>query len=411
MKRLDYKWVLLAFLFVTFFLEQGTRQIYNAALPQIKIDFLKSGVTDAQLGAVGSVFGAVFGLSLVGSGLAADFFGRKRVLVLGTLIFSAGVFFSGFAVGFMALVAFYGVMNALGQCCIAPSCYSLISQHHDVSTRATAMAVFQSALYLGLIISGGFAGVLAEMGDGGWRWAFWLMGGLGIVWAMGMQRGLRDTPPEASGSEKPSVKEAFMALLGKPTAILIALSFGMFMYAQLGIRLWTPMFMVREFEDVGVARAAFHSVLWLNGGALVGSLVTARLMERLGARRPSIRLEVSLAGLVLCVVPVLLVAGARTFAGCCVALGAFGLVYGVYEAAHYPAMFDCIVPRYRSACTGITGCWAFLFGSAAPAVLGWMNDHLSMRAGFASLSAFYLAGALILLPAVLVFFRKDRVEQ
>ena len=68
--RLKYKWWLLAFLFVTFFLEQGTRQIYNAALPQIRADFLANGVTDTQLGMVGTVFSAVFGLSLVGSGLA-----------------------------------------------------------------------------------------------------------------------------------------------------------------------------------------------------------------------------------------------------------------------------------------------------------------------------------------------------
>ena len=40
MKDRSYKWWLLAFLFVTFILEQGTRQVYNAALPQIRLDFL-----------------------------------------------------------------------------------------------------------------------------------------------------------------------------------------------------------------------------------------------------------------------------------------------------------------------------------------------------------------------------------
>ena len=84
---MKYKWFLLVFLFVTFFLEQGTRQIYSAVLPQIKLDFLEYGVNDTQLGMVGTVFGAVFGLSLVGSGLAADFIGRKRVLVVFRMLF------------------------------------------------------------------------------------------------------------------------------------------------------------------------------------------------------------------------------------------------------------------------------------------------------------------------------------
>jgi hypothetical protein len=67
----SYKWWLLAFLFVTFFLEQASRQIYNAALPQIKADFAAFGVTNTQLGVVGTVFGAVFGLSL-GAGAAQE---------------------------------------------------------------------------------------------------------------------------------------------------------------------------------------------------------------------------------------------------------------------------------------------------------------------------------------------------
>ena len=412
MREKDYKWWLLAFLFVTFFLEQGTRQVYNAALPQIRLDFLKYGVTDVQLGAVGTVFGAVFGFALVGSGLAADFIGRKRVLVVGTLLFSLGVFFSGFATGLACLLACYGVMNALGQCCVAPPCYSLISQHHGLDTRSTAMAIFQSAVYLGVILSSLFAGRLAEMGEGCWRWAFWLMGGFGVVWAVVMQLLMRNTPqPTGDGSGQPTMKDAFLALLRKPTAILIALGFGMFIYAQLGIRLWTPMFMVREFSGVGVAKAALHSVLWLNLGSLAGSFVTARLIDRFGSNRPSVRLEVSTVGFLLCVLPIVWVAKATDFASCCAALGALGVTMGVYDASHYPAMFDCIAPRYRSATTGLTGCWAYVFGSAAPAVLGWMSERFSLRTGFLSLSAFYLAGVVVLLPAIFKFFKRDYIPQ
>ena len=405
----SYKWLLLAFLFVAFFIELGTRQLYNAALPQIRLEFLRLGVTDAQLGAVGSVFAAVFGLALVASGLAADFFGRKRVLVGGTLLYSAGVMGSGFAGGVGALILFYGVLNALGQCCVAPAGYALISKYHT-KTRSLAMAIFQSAVYLGIILSSVFGGVLAEMGEGVWRWAFWIMGASGVAWAVAMHFGMRPEPPgEGEGGGEASVKEAFLALLGKPTAVLIAVAFGFFMYASLGIRLWTPMFLTRSFDGVGTARAAFHGVFWLNAGSLASCLVTARLIDRFGADRPSIRLEVSLLGFLLCIGPMLWVARADSFSACCVAMAVLGTTIGVYEAAHYPAMFDCIEPRYRSAATGITGCMAFLMGSFAPATLGWMNDHMSMRSGFASLGWFYLAGALVLLPALVWLFKRDYI--
>ena len=409
--RENYKWVLLVFLFVAFFLELGSRQLYNAVLPQIRLEFLRLGVTDAQLGSVGSVFAAAFGLALVGSGLAADFFGRKRVLVGGTLLYSAGIVGSGFADGIGALIFFYGVLNAVGQCCVAPAGYALISKYHK-ETRSVAMAIFQSAVYLGIILSSLFGGVFAEMGQGVWRRAFWIMGAAGVAWAVAMHFGMCPEPPgEGEGGDNASVKEAFLALLKKPTAVLIAIAFGFFMYASLGIRLWTPMFLTRSFDGVGIASAAFHGVLWLNAGSLASCLVTARLIDRFGANRPRIRLEVSALGFLLCIVPMLWVARAESFAACCAAMAVLGAAIGVYEAAHYPAMFDCIAPRYRSAATGLTGCMAFLMGSFAPAFLGWINDHLSMRAGFASLCWFYLAGALVLLPALVWLFKKDYIAE
>ena len=412
MKRFDYKWRLLAFLFVAFFIELGSRQLYSAALPQIRLEFLKYGVTNAQLGAVGTVFGAVFGLALMASGLAADLLGRKRVLVAGTILFSVGILGSGFAKGVCGMMLFYGVLNALGQCCIAPASYALLSKYH-VETRSTAMAVFQGAVYSGIILSSLFGGILAEQGEGAWRWAFWIMGAGGIAWAVAMQFGMRSEPVvEASGEEKDeaSIKEAFFALLKKPTAVLIAIAFGFFMYGNLGLRLWMPMFMTRSFDGVGTAKAALHGVLWLNLFALASCILTAKAIDKFGTKRPRIRLEVSVLGFLLCIAPVIWVAKAGDFGSCCVALSVLGLTVGVYDAAHYPAMFDCIAPRYRSAATGITGCMAFLMGSLAPVVLGWMSDHMSMRAGIASLGAFYLVGAIVLLPAMFWFFKRDRVE-
>ena len=412
MKRLDYKWRLLAFLFVAFFVELGSRQLYSAALPQIRLEFLMYGVTDAQLGAVGTVFGAVFGLALVASGLAADLLGRKRVLVAGTLLFSVGILGSGFAKGIGGMMLFYGVLNALGQCCVAPASYALISKYH-VETRSTAMAVFQSAVYSGIVLSSLFGGILAEQGEGVWRWAFWIMGAVGVAWAAVMQVGMRPEPVSGEGGvekDEASIKEAFFALLNKPTALLIAFAFGFFMYASLGLRLWMPMFMTRSFEGVGTAKAALHGVLWLNLFALASCFLTAKAIDRFGARRPRIRLEVSALGFLLCIAPVVWVAKAGGFGTCCAALSVLGLAMGVYEAAHYPAMFDCIAPRYRSAATGITGCMAFLMGSLAPVVLGWMSDHMSMQAGIASLGIFYLVGAVVLLPAMIWFFERDRVE-
>lgn len=406
-----YKWLLLGFLFVTFFVEQGTRQIYNAALPLVKNEFAGLGLTDAQFGSVGTVFGAVFGLGLVFAGFAADFLGRKRVLVFGTLLFSLGVCGCGFAQGLGLMMVSYGVLNALGQCCIAPPCFSLIGQYHT-TTRATAVAIFQSASYVGPVICAVASGWLGGLGEGGWRWAFWLFGAIGIVWALVMALGLREKSAEggeADVADKPSFREAVGAFLKKPCAVLLALSFGLFVYTYLGLVLWAPMFFVRRFPEMSPAAAAFHAVFWMNAGSFAGIFVTGRISDVFAKRRLGVRLEIAIVGLLLCAASLVLVVRAETLTALSAAMFALGVFRGVFDASYYPSMFDCIVPRYRSAVTGMTGSLAYVLGSFGPLVLGLMSDRLSLNAGFLSLSAFFGAAAVLIVLARVLFYRRDYV--
>ena len=406
---------MLALLSVTYLLEQGTRQIYNATLPQIRLDFLQYGVSDAQLGMVRTVFGAVFGISILFAGFAADFLGRKRVVVVGTLVFSLGVLLAGFAAGLWALVAFYGIMNAIGQCCVAPPCFSLICQYFE-KERCLAMGLFSSCNYLGVVVCSVLSGVIGGLGSGVWRWAFWIFGVFGLFWALGLARVIRpdfSSEPDAASAVRrdptppSSFRDAFAAFGGKPTAILLVLAFGMFIYVNLGIYLWAPTYLMRTFEGLTLAGAAFHAVFWSSIGSISGLLFTARLTDRLVVRRPTARFEMTIVGMMLCVVTVLGIAVARSLPQCCIGLLAFGVARGVLECTVYPAMFDVIVPQFRAACTGMAGCWAFLFGSLAPSVLGWMSQRFTLRTGFASLTAFVLTGVALLAFARLRFLRKD----
>jgi len=399
---------MLAFLSVTYLLEQGTRQVYNATLPQIRLDFLPQGVTDAQLGMVGTVFGAVFGLSILFSGFAADFLGRKRVVVVGTLLFSLGVLLTGFSPGLWALIAFYGVMNAIGQCCVAPPCFSMICQHFE-KNRCMAMGIFSSCNYLGVIVCSVLSGVIGGLGSGVWRWAFWGFGAFGVMWALGLQKVLRRDEPQTNVStqNRPKFRDAFVAFVGKPTAVLLVLAFGMLIYANLGIYLWAPTFLMRTFNGLTLAEAAFHAVFWSSVGSMSGLFITARVTDRLVVRRPTARFDMTIVGMALCALTVLGLAAAPTLVGCCLGLFAFGFARGVLECTVYPAMFDVIVPQFRAACTGMAGCWAFLFGSLAPFALGWLGERFSLRTGIATLTVFEVIGVVLLVIARTKFLLKD----
>ena len=61
MMKGGYKWVALGILWVTYFLLQGTRQIYGATLPQIRADF---AVDDIKMGVVASVFFMAYAIAV-----------------------------------------------------------------------------------------------------------------------------------------------------------------------------------------------------------------------------------------------------------------------------------------------------------------------------------------------------------
>ena len=404
----NYKWMLLALLSATYFLAQGSRQIFNAVLPQIKADFAGSGITDAQLGFIGSAFTLVFGLAIPFGGVLADFFSRKWMIVIGTLLFSVGIFTSGLASGVGLLVLAYGVVNAAGQALLPPSNSSLIGQFH-VETRATAFSIYQIVFYVGIVVCSCVSGWLSGLGDGGWRKAFFLFGAISAVWALALIFLLRDAPQVRGTGEKTSVREALGAFLGKPSALLLMAGLGFYFYAKYGFNTWIINYLQREFPSMTAASASFHGVFWFYLGAVVGVFAGGRVSDRFAASRPQVRFDVNAAGLVLCVPGLLLSAFAPTAALCIAGTSLFGFATGVYDSNIYASLFEVVKPRYRAAAVGVFGCGGSVIGASGPAVLGWMNSHFSMSSGIASLSAFALAGAAAIGFARIFFFERDKV--
>ena len=279
---MHYKWRALALLWVAFFLQQGTRQIFGATLSSIQGSL---GVSAAQIGIVATVFTFAYGLSVPFAGAAADLLNRKWMVVSGVLVFCLGIFCSGFVSSLGLMVVTYGILNGFGQSFYYPSATSIIGELHK-ETRATALSILQMGLYAGIIGCSAASGWFAESGAEGWRVPFQFFGGIGILWAVVMVFGLRggshkehkDHKDFASSASfaaenspvqnKPSLKEAFKVFVGNPSALLLAAGLGMMIYVDVGFKTWMPSHLSESF---GVAKgsAALNAVLWHYIGAFV----------------------------------------------------------------------------------------------------------------------------------------------
>lgn len=409
-----YKWFLLLFLWVAFFLHQGTRQIYNAILPQIQGTF---GVDSVKMGIVGTIFTLTYGICAPLSGFASDFLKRKYMVIVGLGVFCTGIFLSGWVSCIGMMIVFYGLLNGAGQAFYYPAACSLLGQLHE-KTRATALAIHQTALYAGIVICSCVSGMFADIPSvgslDGWRIPFILFGGIGIVWAFMLIFLMRDTKPithtHTEGEiKKASFKDAFMVMFRKPAAMSLALGFGMMIYVDCGFKTWMPTFLQEHFH-MDAAVAATNAVVWHYAGAFFGVMLGGRITDKLASKRKTVRFEANIIGL-LCGAPfIYFMANTSSEALCCLGMLAFGLFRGVYDSNLFASLFDVVAPRYRASASGLMLCFAFIIGSSAPMVLGWIRDNFGMNYGIASLAAFYLAGGVIILLGRNLFFKRDYEE-
>ena len=409
MRKMNYKWRALALLWVAFFLQQGTRQIFGATLTSIQGSL---GASAAAIGVVATVFTFAYGLSVPFAGAAADLFNRKWMVVSGVFVFCLGIFASGFVSSLGLMIVSYGILNGFGQSFYYPSATSIIGELHK-ETRATALSILQMGLYAGIIGCSAASGWLAESGAEGWRMPFKIFGGIGILWAVVLALGLQGKSldrinkidrisatsnpvnPVNPVQNKPSLREAFKVFVGNPSALLLAAGLGMMIYVDIGFKTWMPSHLSETF-GMAEGSAALNAVLWHYLGAFVGVTLAGRISDRLVAHRPSVRMETNIIGLALGVPFIVWMAYAPSPMTCGIAMAIFGVFRGVYDSNLMASLFDIIPQKYHASGAGLMLSCAFVFGSTSPVVLGFVKDSFSSTAALASLAAFYLVGAVVI---------------
>jgi len=403
---MPYKWELLVLLWVAFTFNQADRQIYNNLLPQIQPDL---ELSNEQAGLVATVFTAIYGILVPISGYAGDAFRRKWVIIGALALWSTATLLTGTAGGILGLIVFRGLATGAGEAFYYPSANSLIGQLHQ-RTRALAMGIHQTANYIGVAIS--FVG--AFVGERfGWRNAFYLFGGLGVVWAIYMVFRMEDTPqprPDSNATKRPSVFEVLRYLIGKPTVMFLAVSFACHVFANIGYLTWMPTFLHEKFE-LSLTAASFWALSVHYAAAATGVLLGGHLSDRLVIRRRVTRMEFEWIGLLLSAPFVIWMAYANSLVLCLVASGWYGIFRGVYDSNLFAAPFDVTAPRYRSSMVGFVLCFGFIIGAAAPYLLGSMKKPWGLDAGIALLGSAYVVGAVAAMVALYAFFNRDFVPE
>lgn len=404
-----YKWEVLLLLWMAYLLNQGDRQVFNTVLPAIR-DALS--LTDTSVGLIATIFNLAFAIAVPIGGWMGDRFSRKWVVTLSVLFFSVATMFTGMATSFVWLIVLRSVATGGGEALFGPSNYSILAQYHT-DTRARAMSIHQTAYYVGVILAGWLAGLIAD--KAGWRWSFLIFGGIGVLWGILMIFRLDNRPPSISSKEsgemaKPGFLDGFKAVFTTPTALMLTIGFSGLIFVITGFMTWVPAYLQEEFGQ-SQAEAGFNSMFWTYVAAFVGILLAGSLSDRLALRACRYRMYLQAVGLVLGAVSLFFMGGKSSLAFIYFCFAAWGFFRAFFDANTYSVLYDVTPERLHASCGSVMGMTGFAVGAFAPLVLGAMKQSMgSLSSAFPLLALIWIVCGLLMFVVARFFYAKDRAK-
>jgi EmrB/QacA subfamily drug resistance transporter len=189
----DKKWIALALLALAQFVVVLDAAIVNVALPSIGTDLHFS---QDDLSWVVNAYTLFFGGFLLLGGRMADLLGRRRMFIVGLVLFALASLAGGFAGSPGTLVAARAVQG-LGAALLSPAALSLVTvMFTEGAERNKALGVWGAVAGSGAAAGVLLGGVLTEFA--GWEWVLWVNVPIGIAAAILAPRLLPESRNEGS---------------------------------------------------------------------------------------------------------------------------------------------------------------------------------------------------------------------
>lgn len=385
-----HAWAIVVLLLFVWMLNYLDRQVVFTIFPLLQAAMHLSTL---ELGVLGTAFLWVYALSSPWAGFLADRFGRRTLICLSLLLWSATTALSGCAETFHQLVVLRGLMGVC-EACYLPAGLALIAAFHGPRTRSRAVSLHYSGTYIGTVLGGGLGGWIGAAW--GWRSVFLIFGGIGAGYALVLLLLLRE--PARQVEEEPAARarleDAVRTILPTPGYLRLVAVFAIASISDWAIYAWMPLYLFESFH-LSLARAGFAATFYIRAGGLGGLLAGGLLADHWAARSPRARTHTQCAGLLLAA-PCLMAAGA---AGTPLLLyGAmllFGFGKGMYDGNTMPVMCEGIPSHLRATAFGLLNLAGTFAGGAIAIFAGAMKSSIGLN------GTFLLCGMLLLLGAAI----------
>jgi MFS family permease len=396
----DYRWWVVFMLWFVCLFNYADRQAIFSVFPLLKTEM---GLSDIELGLVGSSFMWVYALALPFAGMVGDRVSRKMLILAGLVFWSLITVATALSTQFWHLFLFRA-LEGFGEAFYFPASMSLISDYHGPRTRSRAMALHQSGVYAGTIAGGTLAGFMAE--EHGWRSGFYVFGILGVLLGVFLclllkepRRGQADPGEHLA---VPAIKTSDRKRHGSiglifrnPTVLILMAVFAGANFVAAIVLTWMPTFLYEKFA-MRLAWAGFSATAYLQMGSVLGVLAGGFLGDWLAGRFAGGRMMTQALGLFFGVPFLFLTGWALSAPMLTLSMFGFGFFKGLYDANLWASLYDVVEPRRRASAVGFMNSIGWLGGAAAPVTIAVAAQHYGMSASLSANSLVYLGLGLLL---------------
>ncbi|MFE4428836.1 MFS transporter [Peribacillus butanolivorans] len=420
---------LLAWCFIIILFDGYDLVVYGTVVPVLTEEW---NLTSVEAGAMGSygLFGMMFGAIFFGT--LADRIGRKNVIAVSLILFSLFTLLCGFA-STPTIFSTFRFLAGLGLGGIMPNVIALLTDYAPKTMRSMVVSIVLCGYSFGGMLAP-ILGILL-MPSLGWESIFWFAG-IPLLFLPIMMKHLPETSTHLIRMNR---KEELIRVLSKVSpdsnitihdeivevkksdeklpivglfknsralsTLMFWVAFFMCLLMVYGLNTWLPKLMI----EAGYAlNSSLGFLIVLQGGAIVGTLIIAKLCDRYGSKKMLVPLY-ALGAISL----TLLGMGGNSFmiytlvaiAGACT-IGAQNLVQA-YVSQYYP-------PNIRSTALGLASGIGRIGGMLGPILGGFLlSISLPIQLNFIAFAIPGLIAAIALsfVPVKMAYYKNKQPEQ
>ena len=402
------RWFILSLLLLNYFILYTQRSVFNFIQTPLLEDLKLS---ESQLHFATMAWQLTYSLSALFVAYLSDRFRRRTVLIAALALGTALLAGMGCAQGFYDFLVLR-ILFAAAQAASVPAIAGVMADCFTQQNRSRAVSVYLLSSPFSIIVVGWAGGTLADVFN--WRIMIFFFAGLGLVVVVALCLLFRE--PERTERSAEGLGESGGSLIATIRAVLIVPSFLLLGLAYVLVgNVWQQLsyFLPKHFEEhygMKLGESGRMATLVPQIGAAIGILTGGIIADRLARRWISGRFLVQIAGLLIGVPAIFVIATIDHAMVIQIALFVCGVGFWLYFSNLWTTTFEVSDPAARSTAVGLLNVASGVLGSWPYLVVGHYRDTgaiTDLRSVFL-VYGFVLSAGLAMLVVLVVFtLRKD----